>query len=743
MPVGKKKVRDLSFDDSEKSREIPQASKTLPSKIKQSITELSNGKGPNLATDIDNAIRNANTTKKAFRNAIKAIKARVGEEPENAVEKNRPDTGLGSTLKNAVSVLGLHRVLQKIEDAKDISLLLDELSTASMPTKHAAGVNGNRYAQLTTGIPNDLNDDSVSAQRHCSVNPNHWSVNPNRDQILRDLIVAGLGKNSAVYKYAEWALDNWDTLYDTYEKTTYGFWHPPSAAEDPIEYFCSRSMNFSKMKMSFDLNTTGLGMGRYLHSDEVAMGPGSLATIGQWERFYRKVGSLPDATVEAKFLYTRAAVEKAGFDYYSSGAIGSTYSTSQYAADRYWDEHEPPRLWYEGFTRGQLPKRLKERLKGQLPKRLNERPPQDVKISTVDIYKNNWKNWGKDIPPGEQAPESLQMAGWIMDNWEKLYANIGVEGRSASRYWSPPKEGEAPSTYFDRIYIQAKNAFEDDLKLIRPDKDHPEKISDSKESLKTIAALVKLNLVYARESMDSSGPNLQSHGLPFEDMAVQLDDVTGELRRKGYEIWTDSEDKVTIYHDGKQIEFDGEPTEQSIEMEPISFVPRLSDPKRKSRPSGPQSFGGDTYWENKGDRPTIATLKKARGGRTKPRKDDRMFAMLEGRGKPLNSFSIPFLPGRNSRDNRTVVDVAPQRGTAAEYYRRSPAAREMLARELRANHQVVNNVTLGGPSISVTAKSNANPEDIAKSVKDEWWKIGERQRKDIERALGVTVPAEI
>ena len=126
----------------------------------------------------------------------------------------------------------------------------------------------------------------------------------------------------------------------------------------------------------------------------------------------------------------------------------------------------------------------------------------------------------------------------------------------------------------------------------------------------------------------------------------------------------------------------------------------------------------------------------------KERAEKRGRAFRGGKTEPLNPFATPMMSGLDQAGNR-MVNLALQKGNAAEYYKKSPEARETLARQIKAENQNVVNINFGDASITVTAKSDAKPDDIAKAVKDEWWKIGERQRHDVERVLGMTVPGEI
>jgi TP901 family phage tail tape measure protein len=126
---------------------------------------------------------------------------------------------------------------------------------------------------------------------------------------------------------------------------------------------------------------------------------------------------------------------------------------------------------------------------------------------------------------------------------------------------------------------------------------------------------------------------------------------------------------------------------------------------------------------------------------TQARAAARRGAFRGGRSEPLNPFATPFLSGQDPEGNR-IVNLALQKGGATDYFQKSPEAREKLARELRQNKNVIN-IHYGDASISVTAKTGAKPQDIAKAVKDEWWKIGRRNQEDVQRVLGATVPAEI
>ena len=125
----------------------------------------------------------------------------------------------------------------------------------------------------------------------------------------------------------------------------------------------------------------------------------------------------------------------------------------------------------------------------------------------------------------------------------------------------------------------------------------------------------------------------------------------------------------------------------------------------------------------------------------KERASIRKGAFHGGKTKEINPFATPLLSGIDEAGNRTI-NLALQKGNASEYFRKSPEAREQLKRELKSNKNVVN-IHYGDASITVTAKTGAKPEDIAKAVKDEWWKIGRRNQEDVQRILGSTVPAEI
>ena len=112
-----------------------------------------------------------------------------------------------------------------------------------------------------------------------------------------------------------------------------------------------------------------------------------------------------------------------------------------------------------------------------------------------------------------------------------------------------------------------------------------------------------------------------------------------------------------------------------------------------------------------------------------------------GKSKPLNPFATPLLTGLDQEGNR-IINLALQKGNAAEYFRKSPEARASLERGVSANKQIVN-IHYGDATISITAKTDAKPEDIARVVKDEAWKIGQRQLRDSEQRLGMIAPAEI
>ena len=113
-----------------------------------------------------------------------------------------------------------------------------------------------------------------------------------------------------------------------------------------------------------------------------------------------------------------------------------------------------------------------------------------------------------------------------------------------------------------------------------------------------------------------------------------------------------------------------------------------------------------------------------------------------GKTKELNPFATPLLSGLDTEGNR-VINIALQKGNAAEYYKRSPESRSEFERQFKEQNPNVYNISFGDNSLTVTAKSDAAPKDIAREVQKEWWKIGERQRNDVERVLGITVPPEI
>lgn len=123
------------------------------------------------------------------------------------------------------------------------------------------------------------------------------------------------------------------------------------------------------------------------------------------------------------------------------------------------------------------------------------------------------------------------------------------------------------------------------------------------------------------------------------------------------------------------------------------------------------------------------------------RKAARGRAFRGGKSEPINPFVTPLLSGLDKEGNR-ITNLALQKGGATDYFMKSPEAREILTRELKTNKQIIS-IHYGDASISITAKTDAKPKDIAKAVKDEWWRIGRRNQEDVQRILGATAPSEI
>jgi TP901 family phage tail tape measure protein len=114
---------------------------------------------------------------------------------------------------------------------------------------------------------------------------------------------------------------------------------------------------------------------------------------------------------------------------------------------------------------------------------------------------------------------------------------------------------------------------------------------------------------------------------------------------------------------------------------------------------------------------------------------------FRGREKPLNPFATPLLTGVDAVGDR-IVNLALQKGGATRYFQQRPEARQSLSQQLRKQKSIVN-IYYGDASITVTAKTDAKPLDIARAVKNEWWKIGKRNLEDVQRVLSAETPGEM
>jgi len=123
------------------------------------------------------------------------------------------------------------------------------------------------------------------------------------------------------------------------------------------------------------------------------------------------------------------------------------------------------------------------------------------------------------------------------------------------------------------------------------------------------------------------------------------------------------------------------------------------------------------------------------------RKAIRKGSFQGGKSKPLNPFVIPLLSGLDDEGNR-MINLAMQKGNAAEYFRNSPQAREQLSQGARSNPNI-QSVHFGDTSISITAKSDANPKQIATVLKKEADKVWRKNQEDFIRVMGSIAPAEI
>ena len=112
-----------------------------------------------------------------------------------------------------------------------------------------------------------------------------------------------------------------------------------------------------------------------------------------------------------------------------------------------------------------------------------------------------------------------------------------------------------------------------------------------------------------------------------------------------------------------------------------------------------------------------------------------------GKSKKLDPYTTPLLTGRDAEGNK-ILNYAMQQGGAQKVFAASPDAKRAIEKSLTQNKNI-QNVNFGDNIITVTAKSNAKPEDIGKAITKAMDRYGRQNQRQIQRILVNAVPAEI
>jgi len=112
-----------------------------------------------------------------------------------------------------------------------------------------------------------------------------------------------------------------------------------------------------------------------------------------------------------------------------------------------------------------------------------------------------------------------------------------------------------------------------------------------------------------------------------------------------------------------------------------------------------------------------------------------------GRSREIDPYATPVLTGLDAKGNRRV-HLGLKQGNAATVLNESPQIRDMIRKSLTKRSDVTS-VNFGDNNITITANSNAKPEDIARVVNKVIRRVGKEQAREVERRIGTKTPRHI
>jgi hypothetical protein len=112
-----------------------------------------------------------------------------------------------------------------------------------------------------------------------------------------------------------------------------------------------------------------------------------------------------------------------------------------------------------------------------------------------------------------------------------------------------------------------------------------------------------------------------------------------------------------------------------------------------------------------------------------------------GKSKEIDPYATPLLTSLDREGNRRI-HIGMKQGNAATVFRESPQMRELLKRSLEKKPSI-SSISFGDNNITITAKSDAKPEDIARVLNREMRRIGKQNTHEIQRVIGNIAPSQI
>lgn len=122
---------------------------------------------------------------------------------------------------------------------------------------------------------------------------------------------------------------------------------------------------------------------------------------------------------------------------------------------------------------------------------------------------------------------------------------------------------------------------------------------------------------------------------------------------------------------------------------------------------------------------------------------DKYKGAFKGKGKTqeLDPYATPLLTSLDREGNRRI-HLGIKQGPAATVFQESPQMRELLRRSLEKKPGI-QSIHFGDHNITISAKTDAKPEDIAKIVNREVRRAGKQNTREVQRIIGTKMPKQI